>query len=89
MQARMEDRLAMVERQLRTKILESQQKTAEMIQGLRDDITAVQQSQERLWEMVDTLEAMMGKVIEEAEVGRDAASSTIETESVAEPLPRT
>ena len=35
------------------------------------------------------MEAMVGKVIEEAEASCDAVSSTTETESAAEPLPRT
>ena len=39
--------------------------------------------------MVDTLEAMIGKVIEEAEMGRDAVSLTTEIESAVEPPPRT
>ena len=38
--------------------------------------------------MVDTLEAMIGKVIEEAEMGRDAVSLTTEIESAVEPPPR-
>ena len=60
----MEDRLAMVKRQLRTKILEGQQRIAETIRVLQEELTEVQRSQERLWEMVDTLEAMVGSVVE-------------------------
>ena len=88
-QAQMEDRLAMVERQLRTKILESQQRTAETILVFQEELAVVQRSQERMWEMVDTLEAMVGSIADEAAAGRDAASSTTETEteSAAEPLP--
>ena len=87
----MEDWLAMVERQLRTKILESQQRTAETIHVLQEELAGVQRSQERLWEMVDTLEAMVGSITEEAVASPDAASSTtkIETENAAEPPPRT
>ena len=39
--------------------------------------------------MVDTLEAMVGSVVEQAEAGRDVASTTTDTKSAAEPLPRT
>ena len=90
-QARMEDRLAMVERQLRTKILESQQRTAETIRVLQEELAVAQRSQEYLFEMVDTLEAMVGLVMEQMEAGRDAASSMIDTEpeSADEPPPRT